>query len=136
MKKPREIIRDTRIDKDINQTDVAKALGIYQQQYSKYESGETEIPVRVFTALADFYGVSVDYLLGRPAGGQGYDVLASKINQSTTVGEVVSDILNLDPANRDAVVDYVFMQKLKEEHYRREGQKVQGQNKQRGGGGQ
>jgi len=118
MKNPREIIRDLRNDKDMSQTDVAKVLGTTQQHYSKYENGENEIPARVFVALADFYGVSVDYLLGRPAGGQGYDVLASKINQSTTVGEVISDMLNLDPANRDAVVDYVFMQKLKEEHYR------------------
>ena len=123
MKKPCEIIRDIRNDKDMSQTDVAKVLGTSQQHYSKYENGETEIPVRVFTTLADFYGVSIDYLLGRPAGRQSYDVLGSKINAIITVGEVVSDILNLHPTNRDAVVDYVFMQKLKEKHYRQADQK-------------
>jgi len=118
MKEYREIIRDLRVDRDLKQVTVAKALGIGQQHYSRYENGEHEIPIRILVALADFYDVSADYLLGRPTGVQGYDVLASKINAGTTVGEVVSDILNLDSANRDAVVDYVFMQKLKEEHYR------------------
>jgi len=123
MKNYQQIIRDLRNDKDMSQTDVAKMLSTTQQHYSKYENGENEMPVRVFIALADFYGVSVDYLLGRPAGGQRYDVLGSKINASITVGEIMSDILNLHPANRDAVVDYVFMQKLKEEHYRQANQK-------------
>ena len=114
----REIIRDLRTDRDMSQTDVAKVLGTTQQHYSKYENGENEMPVRVFIVLADYYGVSVDYLLGRPKSGQGYDVLECKVSADTTVNEVVSDILNLDPANRDAVVDYIFMQKLKQEHYR------------------
>jgi len=118
MKNYQEIIRDLRTDRDLTQTDIAKVLGTKQQHYSKYENGENEMPVRAFVVLADFFGVSVDYLLGRPAGGQDYDVLESKINSNTTAGEVISDILSLDPANRDAVVDYIFMQKLKEEHYR------------------
>jgi len=118
MKNYQEIIRDLRTDRDLTQTDIAKVLGTKQQHYSKYENGENEMPVRAFVVLADFFGVSVDYLLGRPAGGQGYDVLESKINSNTTAGEVISDILSLDPANCDAVVDYIFMQKLKEEHYR------------------
>ena len=118
MKNYQEIIRDLRTDRDLTQTDIAKVLGTKQQHYSKYENGENEMPVRAFVVLADFFGVSVDYLLGRPAGGQDYDVLESKINSNTTAGEVISDILSLDPANCDAVVDYIFMQKLKEEHYR------------------
>ena len=118
MKDYREIIRDLRTDRDLTQTDIAEVLGTKQQHYSKYENGETEMPVRAFVTLADYYGVSVDYLLGRPAGGQGYDVLKSKINGDTTIGDAVSDILSLSQANRDAVADYIFMQKLKEEHYR------------------
>ena len=58
-------IRDLRDDKDLSQTDVAKLLGMSQTGYSKYETGENDIPTRVLLILADFYGVSVDYLLGR-----------------------------------------------------------------------
>jgi len=118
MKTPREIIRDLRRDKDMSQIAVAKVLGTSQQHYSKYENGETEIPAKVFATLADFYGVSVDYLFGRPTIGHSFDVMTSKINASTTAGDIVYDMLNLNQVNRNAVVEYVFMQKLKEEHYR------------------
>jgi len=118
MKDYKEIIRDLRTDRDLYQADIAKVLGTTQQHYSKYENGEIEMPMRVFVVLADYYKVSVDYLLGRPAAGKGYDVLESKINNSTTVGNMVSDILKLNQRNRDAVVDYIFMQSLKEKYYR------------------
>lgn len=49
----------------MSQTDVAELLGMSQTGYSKYETGENDIPTRVLLVLADFYGVSVDYLLGR-----------------------------------------------------------------------
>jgi len=126
MKTYQEIIRDLRKDRDLTQTDIANVLDIKQQGYSKYENGENEMPIRVIVALADYFGVSVDYLLGRPKGGQGYEVLESKVSGDTTVETVVSDILSLDLPNRDAVVDYIFMQKLKEEHYRQK-EKDEGQ---------
>ena len=57
-------IRDMRIDADLNQTQVAKFLGMSQTGYSKYETGENDIPTAVLIRLARFYGTSVDYLLG------------------------------------------------------------------------
>ena len=58
-------IRDLREDRDLNQTAVAKMLGMPQTGYSKYETGENDVPTDILIKLADFYGVSVDYLLGR-----------------------------------------------------------------------
>ena len=40
-------------------------LSMSQTGYSKYETGENDIPTQVLIKLADFYGTSVDYLLGR-----------------------------------------------------------------------
>ncbi len=57
-------IRDLRNDKDLNQTQVAKMLGMSQTGYSKYETGENDIPTEVLIKLAAFYSTSVDYLLG------------------------------------------------------------------------
>lgn len=57
-------IRDLREDSDLNQTQVAKMLGMSQTGYSKYETGENDIPTAVLIKLARFYGTSVDYLLG------------------------------------------------------------------------
>ena len=58
-------IRDLREDLDMNQTELAKMLGMSQTGYSKYETGENDIPVAILEKLADFYHTSVDYLLGR-----------------------------------------------------------------------
>lgn len=57
-------IRDLREDSDLNQTQVAQMLGMSQTGYSKYETGENDIPTAVLIKLARFYGTSVDYLLG------------------------------------------------------------------------
>lgn len=57
-------LRDLREDADFTQTQVAKYLGMSQTGYSKYETGENDIPTQVLIALAKFYHTSVDYLLG------------------------------------------------------------------------
>ena len=58
-------IRELREDRDLTQKQVAQMLGMSQTGYSKYETGENDIPTSVLQRLADFYNVSVDYLLGR-----------------------------------------------------------------------
>lgn len=58
-------IRDLREDRDLPQKALANYLQIHQTTYSDYELGRLNIPVPILHKLADFYGVSVDYLLGR-----------------------------------------------------------------------
>ena len=58
-------ILNLREDMDMTQTDMAKNLFISQRTYSYYESGGHDIPTEVLVRLADFYDVSVDYLLNR-----------------------------------------------------------------------
>lgn len=57
-------LRDLRQDADLNQTEVAKFLGMSQTGYSKYETGENDIPTQVIIKLAKFYSTSADYILG------------------------------------------------------------------------
>ncbi len=57
-------IRDLREDKELNQTEVAKMLEMSQTGYSKYETGENDIPTAILIKLARFYNTSIDYLLG------------------------------------------------------------------------
>lgn len=57
-------IRDLREDADMKQKDVAAYLSMSQTGYSKYETGENDIPTQVLIKLAKLYDVSVDYLLG------------------------------------------------------------------------
>ena len=63
MKYPR--IRDLREDRDWNQTHVAQMLNMSQTGYSKYETGENDLPTVVLIKLSNIYHVSVDYLLGQ-----------------------------------------------------------------------
>ena len=58
-------IRDLREDKDLNQTQIAKVLSMSQTGYSKYETGENDIPTVVLIKLAKFYNTSIDYLLNQ-----------------------------------------------------------------------
>lgn len=58
-------IRDLREDSDMTQTQVAKMLGMSQTGYSKYETGENDIPTDVLIKLSKFYKTSIDYLLGQ-----------------------------------------------------------------------
>lgn len=58
-------LRDLRNDKQWPQATIAKMLGMSQTGYSKYETGENDIPTAVLLQLADIYHTSIDYLLGR-----------------------------------------------------------------------
>lgn len=58
-------IRELREDKDLTQKQVAEILGMSQTGYSKYETGENDIPTHILIKLADYYKTSVDYILGR-----------------------------------------------------------------------
>lgn len=58
-------IRDLRENRNLTQKELASYLRIHQTTYSDYELGRLNVPVSILHKLADFYDVSVDYLLGR-----------------------------------------------------------------------
>ena len=60
----RNRIRDMREDSDLTQKQIAEYLGMSQTGYSKYETGENDVPTAIWIALAGYYRTSVDYLLG------------------------------------------------------------------------
>ncbi len=57
-------IRALREDHDLTQTKIANILGMSQTGYSKYETGENDVPTAILIKLAKYYNTSVDYLLG------------------------------------------------------------------------
>ncbi len=58
-------IRDIREDSDLTQQQTADYLGMSRTGYSKYETGENDIPTAIWIMLSKLYGTSVDYLMGR-----------------------------------------------------------------------
>ncbi len=57
-------IRNLREDTDMSQTAFAKLIGMSQTGYSKYETGENDIPTNILIKLADLHNTSIDYILG------------------------------------------------------------------------
>ena len=58
-------IRDLREDADLYQRELAEILHCSQRIYSNYERGDVDIPTQILIQLADYYGTTTDYLLGR-----------------------------------------------------------------------
>lgn len=57
-------LKEFRIDNDLKQANIARVLGISQQQYSLYELEYRLLPVDLLIKLCKFYHVSADYILG------------------------------------------------------------------------
>lgn len=64
MKRLNEIIRELREDSDLTQKQIAELLNTTQQVYSRYETGENDLPLHHLITLAKFYKTSTDFLLG------------------------------------------------------------------------
>lgn len=58
-------IKELRDDNDLYQRELAEILSCSQRIYSNYERGDVDIPTEVLIKLADYYDVSVDYILNR-----------------------------------------------------------------------
>ena len=84
-------LRDLREDADLTQAQVAAVLHMSQTGYSKYETGENDIPTQVLIQLARFYGTSTDYLLGCESK-RTVDVSGLTPKEIQTITELVADM--------------------------------------------
>ena len=57
-------IKKARIDRNLSQQAISDEIGMLQAQYTRYETGQREMPLHYIIKLAKYYNVSVDYLLG------------------------------------------------------------------------
>ncbi|HBU12531.1 MAG TPA: XRE family transcriptional regulator [Clostridiales bacterium] len=116
MKQCHDILREMREDRDLKQSEIAERINTSQQQYSKYETGESELPLRALAVLADFYGVSADYLIGRKDDTSGVPGLDKKVTKEVKLKDMISDILSLGAAGRAAVLEQIYLQRIKIEY--------------------
>ena len=114
LKSVMELFRELREDHDYSQSDIAAVLGISQQHYSKYETGGYEFPLRHFITLAKYYSVSADYLIGRCSYDEKKPLEMVYVTRDCTCEKLVQDILSLSEHGREAVVEYIELQRLKE----------------------
>ncbi|MDE6844232.1 MAG: helix-turn-helix domain-containing protein [Lachnospiraceae bacterium] len=107
MKELRDLIRDLREDHDLKQRAVASYLGVSQQTYSNYENGRREIPTWVVAALAKYYKISTDYLLGADSGYLGNTNLKNPYLDDITLHDIMYDIQKLKPRERRDLLRYL-----------------------------
>lgn len=113
MKELNERIRDLREDNDLKQSDIADYLGVTQQTYSNYETGNRDIPTNVVIQLAQFYKVSTDYLLSSNASYVGNVDMNAQYLGDVTLHDIVYDLQKLNKLNRKELVDYVHFLRLR-----------------------
>lgn len=73
-------IKQARTRKNLSQAEVANAIGVSSVVFSRYETGSRQPPIEVLIQLADLFGVSVDYLLGRQNAAEDSTLSETEIN--------------------------------------------------------
>lgn len=97
----KEMLRDLRKSKGLTGQQVADALGISYKVYQTYESGTRNAGLPVVEKLADFYGVTTDYLLGREPPNNPFDML----NIDTGSKSVMEMFAELPEGTRKIILD-------------------------------
>lgn len=115
MKSVNEIIRGIREDRDLKQSDIALILGIAQQYYSKYETGEYDLPIRHLIKLSEYYDVTTDYLLGKTSYKGNLSRLAEPLVDAISCGDLISSIMCLNTNEKKSVIEYIQLMKIKHE---------------------
>jgi transcriptional regulator with XRE-family HTH domain len=112
-----EMIAELRKDKGILQKELAKYLGVSNGTVSNYETGVHNPEIETLIKLADYFNVSVDYMLGRIKFRANLDTLNHLVgskDEKMTAGELLNDILSLNVEDRELLIEYLDLLKLKE----------------------
>ena len=107
MKKRLEYFREKN---GYNKKEVAEGAGIPYTTYIKYEYGEREIGVAALQKRADFYGVTTDYLLGRPDAKAPADLIkavAAERQLTSAQQGILAAYLYMDSGDREKLVEYI-----------------------------
>lgn len=96
-------IKELRLARHLLQRDIAKLLNVSRSSYSLYEADKVMPPMDALITLADFYGVTVDYLLERP------EAAAGTLSVSDTERQLVEDFRQLSPQGKEYVLQSMDM---------------------------
>ena len=103
-----ETLSEIRRGRKLTMKDVAEGIGMKPDTYRNYESGRLEPNLSTLTKIADFYGVSTDYLLGRDTSEKpAIDLLAAQFDMSALEQEIIKGYLDLPESMRDDLMDFL-----------------------------
>ncbi len=95
---------------NLTMKEVATALGVSLSAYQKYENGTRDVSTLILSQIADFYGVTTDYLLGRTNNTNEtpiVDELAMEFNMTTLERKILDNYLTLSPDRRSDVMEFI-----------------------------
>ncbi|MCD7872383.1 MAG: helix-turn-helix domain-containing protein [Clostridiales bacterium] len=101
-------IKNLRNRRNLSQSEVANALGVSLRAYQNYEYGQREPNIEIINKLADFYGVTTDYLLGRETGeAEPIDLLSTEFNMSALEKKIIDNYLSLPKNMRTDLMEFL-----------------------------
>lgn len=99
-------LKKLREDKGLQPKDVANFLGITRQGYCRYEDGKSDLSTSTLSKLADFYGVSTDYLLGRDEQKLNEDVTAMTDNELDKA--LIQSYMAMNETDKQGIRNYIL----------------------------
>lgn len=110
-----QAIMDLRIEKGVYQKDLAAYLNVSVGTISNYEKGIHSPDLDMICKIADYFGVTTDYLLGRSQSNYNTESLNYPLSRDYTVADVVNTTISLAPQNRHCLLDYLELLQLRSE---------------------
>lgn len=102
------ILKQLRMKKGLGQKELAVALNYSVGTVSNYENGVHSPNLATLSSLADYYGVSTDYLLGRTDYPYSSEILKQRISEAYTVDDLLRFLHRLPESNRKLLVDFIM----------------------------
>lgn len=106
-------IKYLREERNYSQRELAKVLNITPGTVSKYEKGTNQVPIDMLASIADVFGVSIDYLVGRTSMKRDMSVLDEKYSRYDSVSQFLEDALNLSRQGRDTLCEVLLSLKCR-----------------------
>lgn len=103
----KDILKKLRSEKKLTLQEVSEKSGVSYSAYQKYELGIRELGAKSLVKLADFYGVSVNYLLGREEAPDPIEQLATLSSMEVTEQVLLEKYLELPKASREIVINFM-----------------------------
>lgn len=114
-----DMISELRKDRNLNQKDLAKICNVSIATISHYESGTNFPDIKMVTFLADFFGVSIDYLVGRTRFKMDWDTFKKKVKLAngtdTSVDEAFSEFIALSEESKSEILNLMNLFKLRDD---------------------
>lgn len=106
-----EILTELRREKGIGQKELADYLRLSVGTISNYENNVHSPDLGTLCRIADFFGVTTDYILGRTAYRCDPEVLERRVSRDYTVADIINTVLSLDSSTVDRLMEYAdFLQ--------------------------